>query len=79
MEPARTIIKRLGGEAVVARITNMAFTAPYRWQHSRAKGGTDGLIPQKHIPTLLEYARQNGIELSANDFLPVSQQSEEAA
>lgn len=70
MEPARSIIKRLGGEAAVARITQTAFTAPYRWQHSKERGGTGGLVPQRHIPTLLNYAREHGVSLTADDFLP---------
>lgn len=72
MEPARTIIERFGGPAVVSQITGTAYTAPYRWQHAREKGGTGGLIPQKHHLRLLEHARANGIELSASDFLPVA-------
>lgn len=74
MEPARSIIEKLGGEAVVSSVTRTAYTAPYRWQHSKAKGGTDGLIPQRHHPALLSYARENGISLSASEFLPSEQQ-----
>lgn len=73
MEPASSIIERLGGEAVVAKITRTAFTAPYRWQHARDKGGTGGLVPQKHHRPLLDYARTKGIELSAEDFLEPAQ------
>jgi hypothetical protein len=72
MEPAHTIIEKLGGEAKVAAITKTASTAPYRWQYPRSKGGTDGLIPQRYHPTLLEYARTNGISLAAEEFLPPS-------
>ena len=75
MEPARTIITKLGGEAAVAKITGTAFTAPYRWQHPRSKGGCDGRIPQKHISTLLQFARENGIDLSAQEFLDPHQDS----
>ncbi len=71
MEPASTIIKKLGGEAVVSRVTETAYTAPYRWQQPREKGGTGGLIPQRHHPRLLDYARDNEILLSPADFLPV--------
>jgi hypothetical protein len=68
MEPAKSIIKKLGGEAEVSRITGTALTAPYRWQHARSKGGTDGRIPQKHISVLLNHARNAGIDLTLNDF-----------
>lgn len=70
MEPASGIIKKLGGEPVVAKITKTAYTAPYRWQAPREKGGTGGRIPQAHHRSLLDYARQNEIPLSAEDFLP---------
>jgi hypothetical protein len=78
MEPARTIIKLLGGEAKVSEITGRAYTAPYRWQHPVEKGGTGGLIPQRLHVRLLDYARANGIPLSPADFLPVHQPSPEA-
>lgn len=73
MEPASTIIRKLGGEAAVSRITDTAYTAPYRWQHPRDRGGTDGVIPQRHHPALLAYARSKGISLKAEEFLPVRQ------
>ena len=57
MNPAKMIIGRLGGEAQVAFITGTAYTAPYRWQAAKWKGGTGGLIPQRYHRTLLDYAR----------------------
>lgn len=71
MEPASTIIKKLGGEANVSKITETAYTAPYRWQQPRDKGGTGGLIPQRHHPKLLSYAHIKKIRLKPGDFLPV--------
>lgn len=80
MEPARSIIERLGGEAVVSKITGTAYTAPYRWQHPRPKGGTGGVIPQRYHRGLLDYARENGIDLNAEDFLaPAPEQTGSAA
>ena len=72
MEPARTIIKAFGGEKEVARITGTSYTAPYRWQTSRESGGTGGRIPQKPASKLLAYARDHGIEITADDFFNVS-------
>ena len=69
MEPARTLIQKLGGEAKVSKITGTAYTAPYRWQHDRAKGGTGGRIPQRYHRVLLDYASNNGIKLEAAEFL----------
>jgi hypothetical protein len=70
MNPARRIIRRLGGPAAVAAIVGTAITAPYRWQHPRERGGTGGIIPQRHHRALLAFARTHAIRLSADDFLP---------
>lgn len=88
MEPASSIIAkfavekdgvRIGGEAKVASILNTAYTAPYRWQAARNKGGTGGSIPQRYHRALLSYARENGIDLKAEDFLPLMSSLDEAA
>jgi hypothetical protein len=79
LDPAHTIIKRLGGEAIVAEVTGTAYTAPYRWQHPLEKGGTGGLIPQRHHSALLEFARQKGKALRAEDFIRLPDKSAEAA
>lgn len=68
MEPAKTIIERLGGEKNVAGVTGTALTSPYRWQHPVEKGGTGGRIPAKHIRTLLEYAAENNMPVKLEDF-----------
>lgn len=68
--PASAIIARLGGEAIVSFLTGTAYTAPYRWQAARRKGGTGGVIPQRHHRRLIAYARSKGIPLGAEDFLP---------
>jgi len=75
MNPASTIIEKLGGPAKVAEIAGTASTAPYRWQYPRSKGGTDGLIPQRHHRALLDEAQKLSIELKAEDFLPPSEVS----
>jgi len=70
LEPAKSIVAKLGGEAKVSQIAGTGLTAPYSWQYPRTVGGTDGLIPQRHHPKLLDYARDNDINLKAEDFLP---------
>lgn len=72
--PATNIITRLGGEAMVSFITGTAYTAPYRWQAPRAKGGTGGVIPQRYHRRLIDYARSKGIPLSAEEFLPADEE-----
>ena len=70
--PASVVIARLGGEAMVSFITGTAYTAPYRWQAARIKGGTGGLIPQRYHRKLIDYARSKGIPLNAEEFLPAT-------
>lgn len=79
MEPAKTIIRKLGGEAKVAEIAGVAFTAPYRWQHAKDKRGTGGIIPQRHHRALLDFAHRNDIPLVAEEFLPRRVSREEDA
>lgn len=70
LDPARSIVERLGGEIKVSRITRSSLSTPYSWQYPKEKGGTGGNIPQRHHRTLLDYARENRIPLKAEDFLP---------
>jgi hypothetical protein len=70
MEPARSIITKLGGEGAVALICGIAVSGPYRWQYPRERGGTGGLIPQRHHRALIDHAEANGIPLTAEEFLP---------
>jgi hypothetical protein len=71
MEPARTIISRLGGPTKVAGIAGVHRTRVSNWARRKKDGGTGGLIPFKHVPALLAAAKRQGVELSADDFLPV--------
>jgi hypothetical protein len=70
MEPASTIVKRLGGPKIVAKVLGVSYTVPYKWQYSKAGQGTGGTIPLRYIRTLLDYARDQNIELYAEDFIP---------
>jgi hypothetical protein len=69
MEPAQTIIRKLGGPSAVASLLGIHRTRVSSWQRSRESGGTGGRIPQNHITTLLAHAREVGVDLSAGDFL----------
>ena len=70
MEPARTIIDRLGGPNKVAAIAGVHRTRVSNWARDKNAGGTGGVIPFKHVPALLAAAKEKGVELSADDFLP---------
>lgn len=70
LEPAASIIERLGGVEEVARITGVHLTRVYGWKRPKGPGGTGGLIPFKRALMLLGAARDRGIQLTANDFMP---------
>lgn len=39
------------------------------WKRPRSKGGTGGVIPQRHHVALIAAARERGVALSADDLL----------
>lgn len=79
MEPASTIIAKLGGNAVVAEITGVHPTRVANWKRAKSTGGTGGTIPFRHVPKLLDAAQRKSIPLTAGDFLPASELSRVAS
>lgn len=79
LEPAQTIVRKLGGPSVVAGIAGVHRTRVSNWMRPKSAGGTGGVIPFKHVPALIEAAKAMGLDLSADDFLPVTIPSEVAA
>jgi hypothetical protein len=69
LEPAATIVSRLGGDTAVAGIVSVHRTRVANWKRPKEKGGTGGLIPQRYHRSLLDHAAANALELSADDFL----------
>lgn len=72
LEPAATVIRKLGGldEAAEAAGTDKSWVS--RWRQPKSNGGTDGLIPAKYQPLLLEWAREKGRPLRPEDFFRTS-------
>ena len=70
MEPAASIITKLGGDTKVAEIVGVHRTRVANWKRPKTAGGTNGLIPFKHVPALIAAAKAAGETLSADDFLP---------
>lgn len=68
MEPAQTIIEKLGGASAVASIVGIHRTRVYGWMYPKERGGTGGTIPIKHAQRLLQYAEGEGIAVTASDF-----------
>lgn len=77
LEPAKSIIERLGGVDVVAGVTGKHRTRVFRWMYSTERGGTGGLVPQREHAKLLEYATHKKIALSPVDFVQVPAEAAE--
>jgi len=76
LEPARTVLEKIGGVDVAAKVTGKHVSRIYRWTYSREKGGTGGVVPHEDATKLLEHARANQIDLKAEDFFVVGSSSE---
>lgn len=68
LEPAATVIAKLGGLDAAAEAARVHKSQPTRWRLPVSKGGTGGLIPSKRQPLMLAYARERGLPLNAEDF-----------
>jgi len=79
MEPAASIITKLGGDTKVAEIVGVHRTRVSNWKRPKTAGGTGGAIPFKHVPALIAAAKALGESLSADDFLPTIQPEAESA
>lgn len=77
LDPAKTVLTKIGGVDVAARVTGKHVSRVYRWTYPREKGGTGGVVPHDDATKLLEYAKANGIALDAGDFFQIT--SSEAA
>lgn len=69
LDPARTVIRRLGGVQAVAKLSQRHFSRVRRWTWPREKGGTDGIIPQTEALKLLRDAADLGIDMTMDDFV----------
>jgi hypothetical protein len=67
---AQRVIEKVGGHDVAADLAQVSVTSTYRWTYPKSKGGTGGLIPARHQGPLLRRARERGLPLTADDFIP---------
>lgn len=68
LEPAKSVIAKAGGAAIVARITGKERSTVYRWMWPADQGGTGGLIPADDQQTILAYAIEHGLKIKPSDF-----------
>lgn len=71
LEPANTVLAKIGGVDVAAQVTGKHPSRIYRWTYPRAKGGTGGVVPHDDATKLLRHASENGIALTPSDFFMV--------
>ncbi|UXS00813.1 hypothetical protein [Agrobacterium tumefaciens] len=76
LEPAKSVIAKIGIERVSV-VTGKHISRVYRWMYPKDRGGTGGIIPQADAFLLLDHAKSEGIQLSAEDFFRVSRRAAE--
>jgi len=70
LEPAATVVRLLGGPTKVSRIIGIHRTKVSNWMRPKDHGGTGGIIPQRHHVAILRAAKDAGLPITAEDFLP---------
>lgn len=76
LNPAHALILKFSGPdgtlhkgiEAVAAITGADPTRVYRWMRPKEKGGTGGMIPNRHADKLLDHARRKRLPVEAGDF-----------
>ena len=66
---AAKVIGRFGGESALAYLLNCSRITIYRWQYRRPYG-CDGLIPSPRIEQIKAVARENGVLIRPEDWVP---------
>ncbi len=65
---AQKIIEKFGGHKAVADALGLDITRVYRFTYDKSRGGTGGLIPAPHQQTLLQKAKELGVNITCSDF-----------
>lgn len=69
LSPAREIVAKFGGVRATARVLGLNPSAVSRWMMPPEKRGTNGNVPQRHWPALLDHARKERIKLKISDLV----------
>lgn len=70
LEPAYTVIEKLGGKSAVAAELALDKSTLSRWCKP-APGGTGGLIPQRYWPQLIAMARKQSVTINVMELVAV--------
>jgi hypothetical protein len=70
LEPAYTVIEKLGGKSAVAQALSLDKSTLSRWCQPSPQG-TGGLIPQRYWPQLIEMARELRVRIGVKELSAV--------
>jgi hypothetical protein len=71
LNPAYTVVERLGGKSTVAQTLGLSKAQMTRWCSPTDAGGTGGVIPQKYWGTLLDMAKQQRVRLTLKELAAI--------
>jgi hypothetical protein len=70
LEPAFTVIERLGGKSNVAESLKLDKSTLSRWCQPRPNG-TGGMIPQRYWSALTKLARSSGVNITVQELASI--------
>jgi hypothetical protein len=70
LEPAYTVIEKLGGKSAVAQALGLDKSTLSRWCQPSPQG-TGGLIPQRYWPQLMQMARLQRVRIGVKELAAV--------
>lgn len=76
---ARNVIRTLNGVVRTAEICEISHASVCAWDRPKSRKGTGGLVPAKHQPRILAYAREHNLPLGPGDLIPSDPAGEVAA
>jgi hypothetical protein len=69
LEPAYSVIDKLGGKSTVAKALEISPSSVSRWCTPQPSG-TGGTIPQRYWKQLFRLARMSGVSLRITELVP---------
>lgn len=71
MDPAYTVIEKLGGKSTVAQQLGLSKAQMTRWCAPADAGGTGGVIPQKYWAQLMQMARLQRVRITLKELAAI--------
>jgi len=69
LSPAAYVLMIFNGVRATARVAGRSPSSVCKWNKPKEQRGTNGLIPTKAQPILLDKARDLGLDLTAEDLI----------